>query len=157
MSYTIRSATIEDLPILLAFEQGVIDAERPMDPTIKSGDIHYYDIPELIQSPAVHLLVAETNGTVVGSGYARIKADRHYLKHNHQGYLGFMYVEEPHRGKGVNQLIIAGLVKWCRAMNVHEIRLDVYDTNIAAIKAYEKVGFYKHLITMRMPTDPSDH
>ena len=31
----IRVATIKDLPLLLEFEQGVITAERPFDPTLK--------------------------------------------------------------------------------------------------------------------------
>lgn len=40
----VRIATLKDLPTLLAFEQGVIEAERPFDPTIKAGNINYYDI-----------------------------------------------------------------------------------------------------------------
>ena len=36
----VRKATLDDLPTLLLFEQGVIEAERPFDPTIKSGDIN---------------------------------------------------------------------------------------------------------------------
>ncbi|MGB5500466.1 MAG: GNAT family N-acetyltransferase, partial [Maribacter sp.] len=31
-----------------------------------------------------------------------------------------------------------------------EIRLTVYDENHAAIRAYEKVGFKKHIIEMRL-------
>ena len=34
---TIRKATIEDLPVLLEFEQGVLRAERPMDRTLKGN------------------------------------------------------------------------------------------------------------------------
>jgi GNAT superfamily N-acetyltransferase len=153
MCYTLRKATLDDLPVLLEFEQGVISAERPMDPTIKEGPINYYDLHELIQSPTVHLLIVEKDGVPVGSGYARIKGDRHYLKHKYQGYLGFMYVREEHRGQGINQLIVDGLMDWCRSMNINEIRLDVYDTNPSAIRAYEKAGFKKHLITMRRSAD----
>jgi ribosomal protein S18 acetylase RimI-like enzyme len=29
------------------------------------------------------------------------------------------------------------------------MRLDVYENNIAAIKAYEKAGFTKHMVEMR--------
>jgi len=42
-----RTATLEDLDTLLDFEQGVIAAERPLDPTIKKGDIHYYNLPAI--------------------------------------------------------------------------------------------------------------
>ena len=61
-----------------------------------------------------------------------------------------MFVPESRRGKGYNKLIIDALKAWCRERKVFEIRLDVYDVNHSAIRAYEKAGFKKHLITMRM-------
>lgn len=146
-----RPATTADLPALLRFEQGVISAERPMDPTIKDGPIHYYDFNKMLTSTHIHLVVAETEkGTLVGSGYARIDPSRHYLKHTHHAYFGFMYVEPAYRGKGINQLIIDALKAWARSQNLTELRLDVYTTNDAAIRAYEKAGFIPYLINMRM-------
>jgi ribosomal protein S18 acetylase RimI-like enzyme len=41
------------------------------------------------------------------------------------------------------------LIDWCKARNVFEIRLDVYDVNDPAIKAYRKAGFKNYLINMR--------
>lgn len=150
MNYITRKATLEDLPTLLKFEQGVIESERPMDPTIKDGKISYYDISEIITNENSDVFVVEINNEIVASGYAKIKSDRHYLKHKKQGYLGFMFVPKDHRGKGANKLIIDALLKWCKERDVYEIRLDVYDVNLPAIKAYEKVGFKKHLINMRL-------
>ncbi len=148
--YTLRKATLDDLSTLLDFEQGLIHAERPMDPTIQEGNISYYDIAAFIRADDTEVIVAECEGKIVASGYARIKDDRHYLKHDKQGYLGFMFVSEKHRGKGLNKLIIEKLVKWCRDRAIYEIRLDVYQDNQQAIKAYEKAGFKKHMITMRL-------
>ncbi|SFZ89405.1 Ribosomal protein S18 acetylase RimI [Flaviramulus basaltis] len=150
MKPSIRKATLKDSPILLAFEQGVIEAERPFDPTIKNGEINYYNIPELITSNDSEVFVAEINNEIIASGYAKIKTDRHYLKHEYQGYLGFMFVSKHHRGKQLNKLIIDALLKWCKDKNINEIRLDVYNDNIPAIKAYEKAGFKKHMINMRL-------
>ena len=146
----IRIATIDDLPVLLKFEQGIIEAERHFDPTIQEGNITYYDISELITSPYSEVFVAEIDKEIVASGYAKIKPDRHYLKHTKQGYLGFMYVSEIYRGKQLNKYIIDALLTWCKSHNIFEIRLDVYQDNIPAIKAYEKVGFSKHLMNMRL-------
>ncbi|MDC1379807.1 GNAT family N-acetyltransferase, partial [Algibacter sp.] len=101
----IRIATLKDLTVLLRFEQGVIEAERRFDPTIKEGEVTYYDISELITSPNSEVFVAEIENEIVASGYAKIKTDRHYLKHKKQGYLGFMYVSEDHRGKQLNKYI----------------------------------------------------
>lgn len=156
MSTIIRKAILEDLPILLEFEQGVIHAERPMNPTIRDGEICYYDISDLITNKNSEVFVAEVNGDVVASGYAKIKSDRHYLKHDKQGYLGFMFVKENHRGKGLNKRIVDALLKWCKSRGILEIRLDVYDSNSDAIKAYEKVGFKKHMINMRLDISDLD-
>lgn len=156
MPITVRPATTADLPTLLRFEQGVISAERPMDPTIiQDGPIHYYDLNAMLSSPHIHLVVAEAgDGALIGSGYARIDPSRHYLKHSHHAYCGFMYVDPAHRGKGVNQLIIAALKTWAQRQGLIELRLDVYTTNDTAIRAYEKAGFTPYLINMRMGIQP---
>jgi GNAT superfamily N-acetyltransferase len=147
---TIRKARTTDLETLLRFEQGVVTADRPFDPTLKDGQIHYYDIRAMITANDVELLVAELDGVVIGSGYARIEASKPYLKHSVHAYLGFMYVDPAHRGKGINKMIITELKTWAHSRNVTELRLDVYHGNANAIKAYEKAGFTQHMINMRL-------
>ena len=156
MEPIVRKATLNDIQILLDFEQGVIEAERPMDPTIKNGKINYYSIEDLIISKESVVYVVEINKEIVASGYAKIKSDRHYLKHTKQGYLGFMFVPEKHRGNSYNKLIVDALLKWCKERNIFEIRLDVYNDNMAAIRAYEKAGFKKHMINMRLDIENLD-
>ena len=147
---TIRKAHHNDLEKLLEFEQGIITAERPFDPTLKAEKINYYDIEKMISAPHIEVLVAEIGSELVGSGYARIETAKHYLNHPNYAYLGFMYTDANHRGKGINAKIIEALKEWCNLQDVFELRLDVYNDNTSAIKAYEKSGFKKHLINMRM-------
>jgi len=147
---TVRKATLKDLDTLLRFEQGVINAERPFDSTLKSGFIHYYDIEEMITAPHIELVVAELNDEIIGSGYARIEKAKHYLQHGHHAYLGFMYTDPKHRGKAVNMQIINALKKWAAKQNLAELRLEVYAGNMPAIKAYEKAGFSSHMLEMRL-------
>ncbi|MEA5256724.1 GNAT family N-acetyltransferase [Arcicella aquatica] len=147
---TIRKATFDDLETLYRFEQGVIEAERPFDKTLKNELIHYYDLEGMITASHIELLVADLEGELIGSGYARIEDAKPYLQHPKHGYLGFMYVDPNHRGKGVNMKIIQALKDWTRSQNITELRLDVYHDNISAIKAYEKIGFSKHMIEMRL-------
>ena len=144
-----RKATLEDLSILLEFEQALINFERPFDVTLKDEKISYYDIKEMILSDEVEVVVALDGEKIVGSGYARIEVAKPYLKHQNLVYLGFMYVENTHRGKGINKLVIDALYNWAISNNIFEVRLDVYADNSGAIKAYQKVGFSKHLINMR--------
>ncbi|MFN8333852.1 MAG: GNAT family N-acetyltransferase [Cyclobacteriaceae bacterium] len=146
---TIRKATPADKPTLLQFEQGVIEAERPCDPTLKRDDTIYYDIDEMIRASHIELLVAEVNGELVGCGYARIETAKLYLQHRQHAYLGFMYVRPEFRGRGINQQIMEALKNWSKEQGVHELRLEVYVQNESAIKAYEKIGFIRHMYEMR--------
>ncbi|HLZ85919.1 MAG TPA: GNAT family N-acetyltransferase [Puia sp.] len=146
----VRPATTADIPTLLRFEQSVIAAERPFDPTLKENPV-YYDLPALIASPDTQLLVAELDGAIIGSGYARIEKANPMYKHSHHAYIGFMYVDPGHRGKGINQLIIDGLRQWAHGRGITELRLEVYYDNEAAIRAYEKAGFTRLWIQMRTP------
>ena len=145
-----RSARLEDLPILLDFEQGVINFERPFDPTLKEEKISYYDIKAMILSDEVEVIVAVENDEVIGSGYARIEEVKPYLKHSKHAYLGFMFVKPSHRGRGVNKLVIEALYSWIKSKGITEVRLDVYADNPGAIKAYEKVGFSGYELDPKM-------
>jgi len=145
----IRKATLNDLDTLLSFEQGVISTERPFDPTLKGDPNRYYDIEQMINAPHIELLVADLDGMVIASGYARIEDSKPYNQHKQHAYLGFMYVVPGHRGKGINKKIIDVLTAWSLERNITELRLDVYQLNEAAIKAYERVGFTRHMLAMR--------
>jgi len=149
----IRKARLSDMDSLLQFEQGVITAERPFDQTLKDEPIRYYDLHQLLTAQHIRLLVAQCGNQVIGSGYARIETSKPYLKHPRYAYLGFMYVLPAYRGKGVNKMIIDELKQWAAAQGITELRLEVYHDNEPAIKAYEKAGFNKHMIEMRMGLD----
>ena len=144
-----RPATLDDLDVLLLFEQGVIAAERPFDPTLKADPIRYYDLKKMIEASHIELLVAVSGDTIIGSGYARIETAKPFLQYEQYAYLGFMYVLPEYRGKGINRMIIDALATWAAGQNMTELRLEVYQNNTAAIAAYEKVGFKKLLIEMR--------
>jgi len=61
-----------------------------------------------------------------------------------------MFVKPEFRGQGINKKILQELKNLALEKGITELRLDVYDENYSAIKAYEKAGFKKHLITMRI-------
>ena len=145
----LRPATLEDLPTLYEFEKGIIEAERPMDITLRPGEIHYYDLEAMIEAKDVHVIVAVDSNTVVGSAYVAIRESKSYWTHDRHGYLGFMYVIPEYRGQGINGLIMDECIKWSKAKGLEEVQLDVYPENEAAVKAYCKAGMTNHLIKMR--------
>ena len=150
MEIKIRTAQVSDIETLLAFEGGIIETERPFDPTLKVGEIHYYDLIELINSSKAEVVVAVAGDEIVGSGYAKILPAKPYLKFDSYAYLGFMYVKPSYRGQGVNQLIINNLINWAQCKNLKEVRLEVYSENISARNAYAKIGFKPHMLEMRL-------
>lgn len=150
---SIRPATLEDLPILYDFEQGIITAERPFDPTLKPGHINYYDLKALIESDLASVILAEDRGQIVASGYAKILGASEFLAHDSYAYLGFMFVKPEFRGKGIITDILDELKSWSKSKGISEVRLEVYDDNDPAIRAYEKAGFKKHMVEMRLLND----
>jgi len=146
----VRSAPLNDLEVLKEFEQGIIDYERPMDPTLKKEPITYYDLEALINSNKAEVTVAVIDGEVVGSGYVKISEAKAYLDHDRYGYIGFMFVKPEHRGKGINKIVNDALILWAKEQGIDEIRLEVYDQNNSAIRAYVKAGYTKNLVEMRI-------
>ena len=145
-----RKATPSDLPTLLLFEQEIIKAERPFDPTIRPDPVRYYDLEGMLEDPQVEVQVAEADGKLVGVGYARVSESRHFLNHTQHAYLGFMYVVPAHRGTGVIQRILEVLKEWAFSRGLTELRLEVYSENTNAIRAYEKAGFMPLMTEMRL-------
>jgi ribosomal protein S18 acetylase RimI-like enzyme len=146
----IREADMNDLNVLIEFEQEIIQAEREFDNALKEGEFHYYNFQELLISPTAKVLVAEIEDEMVGSGYAVLKKADSFLKFNEYAYIGLLYVKPGHRGKGINQLILQKLKDWVAEKKVREIRLVVYDDNEKAKNAYLKAGFKAHVLEMRM-------
>jgi len=76
----IRRATAADLPALLAFEQGVVEAERPYNSRLKTGSVHYYDIAELIADKESLVLVAEKADQLIATGHGTLKSSADYFE-----------------------------------------------------------------------------
>lgn len=159
-----RPASLSDLPTLLTFEQGVINAERPLTTVLKEGEIHYYDIAELIDAENCHVLVAEYCNSAEGSandvarslvacGYIKVMESKPYHKSEKYGYIGFIYVDPDHRGKALSQQIIKQLCDWAKAQDITDIRLDVFADNAPAVNAYKKLGFKANLVEMTLNID----
>lgn len=148
--YTIRPATKADLPALRIAEQAVIAWERHFDPHLAKDPITYYDLDNMLGRDDVLLILAEIGQQLVATGYILRRANKPFEAHSHHGYIGFMYTAPGHRGKGLASAVLARLRLWAKEKGLEELRLEVYDQNTSAIRAYEKAGFRKVLTEMRM-------
>lgn len=146
----LRRATPDDLPVLLRYEQCVVEEERPYNSAIRESGVTYYDLHELLSSPEACLQVAEADGQVIGCGYARLEDSKATFVHERHAYLGFMYVAPSFRGLGINRMIIESLFDWGAELGIVYYYLEVYAGNEPAIRAYEKAGFEHNLIEMKL-------
>lgn len=153
----VRTATTKDKPVLLLYEQMIIQAEREFDKNIKEDPVHYYDLDWLLQSDEARVVVVEHDHQIVGTGYAKMVLAKEEYKYKAYSYLGFMCVHPDFRGQGINSLVINDLIQWSLDKGLTEIRLEVYDNNIQAIKAYEKAGFVPHVLDMRYTKTPNNN
>ncbi len=149
---TIRKASEKDIETLLSFEQKIIDAERVYDNSLSPQKISYYDLRKMLEDDGCLIAVAQTDNKIIASGFGRIENSKNYLTHKQHVHLGFMFVDPNFRGRGINQKIIDYIKSWARTKKINELRLDVYAENVAAVKAYEKAGFTKNLVEMRLET-----
>ena len=146
----IKPASLADIVTLQKFEQQVIEAERPFTNNIRPEKVHYYDLKTLIESENSYLVIGYLNNIAVASGYIRIEKSKPQHQPDYYGYLGFMYVDPSHRGKGLNSQIITHLKNWAKEKGISKLKLDVYAENQNAINAYKKFGFNHHMIEMMM-------
>lgn len=152
IEFIFRVASIADLPRLLVLEQRIIESERPYDPDIRESEVSYYDIGYLISDNNSYLLVVETNGEIIGSGYAQVRQSKSSHTHDVHCYLGFIYLDKEFRGKSLGNKILDNLKEWGVKQGIRHFQLDVYSENRAAIRAYEKAGFSKVSVKMEYST-----
>ncbi|GEA13243.1 GNAT family N-acetyltransferase [Alteromonas sp. KUL49] len=149
---TYREANLSDIDMLKTLEQCVIEAERPFNESIKTEGAFYYDLVDLITQERSAVMVGESEGKIVATGYIQIRASKPSLDHDEHGYLGFMYVKPEFRGQGINKIMLESLINWGNAKGISDFYLDVYAENASAISAYEKAGFTSSIIEMKLNT-----
>ena len=147
---TTREATLEDVSALLGLEQNIIDSERPYDQFIKEENVSYYDIPKLISESDSHMIIMESDGKIIGCGYAQIRESKSCHTHDNHCYLGFIYLDAEYRGRALGHKIIEALKAWGTSQGTNHFQLDVFSENKAAVRAYEKAGFKKGLVKMEL-------
>jgi RimJ/RimL family protein N-acetyltransferase len=83
------------------------------------------------------VLVAETNGTVIGR--LSIARDSHPAS-EHVADLGVM-VDREHRRRGVGTALMAAAEEWARGAGIRKIELHVFPHNEPALALYERLGY----------------
>lgn len=69
------------------------------------------------------------------------------LRTKTEGLIKRFYIEKPHRGAGIAQLLLQALIKLALSLGVTKLILDVSKNNARAVRFYEKNGFQRTSVT----------
>jgi GNAT superfamily N-acetyltransferase len=84
----------------------------------------------MITAPHIQLLVAQLDGELIGSGYARIEDAKPYLIHTSNMHTWVLCTHPEHRGKGINRKIIEALKEWSVSKGITELCVGCISTKM---------------------------
>jgi len=90
--------------------------------------------------PERELFVARLNGLVVGSAHL-VRPPRNNEAQGHAAHLMHSYIAPYARGHGLARLLTTSVEERARELGYHVLNLDVRETQDAAIRLYESLGF----------------
>jgi diamine N-acetyltransferase len=94
--------------------------------------------------PGMVLFVAESNGRLIGLINAEMRETPEFpiLVNRRYVYIGNIVVENNSRGKGIGTRLMNKVERWAIENGIHNIELNVWDFNVAAIDLFKHLGFW---------------
>jgi GNAT superfamily N-acetyltransferase len=134
--FTIRPATVADVPIILELIRALAEYERAPNDVVATEEI----LKETLfgKKPAAEVLLLFENKTAVGFAV---------FFHNFSTWIGRpglyledLFVRPEHRGKGYGRALLIELAKIARERSCGRMEWAVVDWNEPAIQFYRKLG-----------------
>lgn len=155
MNYSIRKATIDDLPevqrlrkLLFVFERDEFDSELNAEWSYETDGTK--KLTERITSDDDIVLLVEKDsknvGLLVGSTWNEPTIKEHTLV----GELSVIYLDPELRGKGIGTELIKRFIDWAKEKKVTRILITASSLNEKAIALYKKMGFEDLYIKLKM-------
>lgn len=134
--FTLRSATIDDVPSILGFIIELAEYEKLAHEVVATEDT----LRETLFGPIPYaqVIIAELTGVPVG--YALFFHNFSTFTGRPGIYLEDLYVQPKHRGQGFGKLLLAYLARKAVDMNCTRVEWSVLDWNQPAIDFYRSIG-----------------
>jgi phosphinothricin acetyltransferase len=135
--YRVRPASPADAePICRIYNQGIEDRLATLETELRSPEERGQWLAA--RSPRHPVIVAETDGTVVGWGSLNVFNARPAYRF----VADFsVYVERGWRGRGVGRVLLARLLELGREHGYHKLVLSAFPFNPGGMALYERMGF----------------
>lgn len=155
---TIRRAHLEDAPALgalgvrLALQHHSYDAQRFF---IFGADKVTFTafFAEQLQRDDVAILVAESEGHIVGFVFTRIEPASLECLSDTSGWIHDIFLDESARGHGLGKALLQAAIHALRELGAHTIILAVSPKNETARRVFEKQGFRLTMLEMTLNLD----
>ncbi len=134
--FTLRSATIDDVPSILGFIIELAEYEKLAHEVVATEDT----LRETLfgPTPYAQVIIAELEGVPVG--YALFFHNFSTFTGRPGIYLEDLYVQPKHRGQGFGKLLLSYLARKAVDMNCTRVEWSVLDWNQPAIDFYRSIG-----------------
>ncbi len=150
----IRRATSADLPrlgslgALLVQEHHDFDALRFLAASNQTPDRYASFLGSQIDDPDVVLLVAESDGGVIGYAYAAIEGYDWMSLRGPAAVLHDLVVDPGHRGRGVGRLLLDAMLSHLESRGAPRVVLSTAERNESAQRLFEHRGFRRTMVEM---------
>lgn len=136
MTVSIRAATPDDIPEILALIRELADYEKePAAAIATAADLMRDGFSE---PKRFHCLIAEEQSTVLGFA---LYFHNYSTWRGHAGiYLEDLFVRPPHRGRGIGKALLAAVAAVALDEGCPRLEWAVLDWNQPAIDFYQSVG-----------------
>jgi GNAT superfamily N-acetyltransferase len=142
--YTIRKATAEDLPRVLAIRGKLfLEMEIPHETLVadSAGLLRERYEREFRQDALAHFIAYDAAGNAVACVGVLLKDDfpYHLFKPGAYGWIVDVYTEPAHRGRGLSRQLLELTLAWLRSKGISEAKLLASGSDAARL--YERSGF----------------
>ena len=151
----IRRATAADLPTLgrlgalLMRTHFQFDSKRFLDPGTHPEDGYAWFLGEQLKDNTnVVVLVAESEGTVVGYVYAGLEPISWKDLRDACGFIHDIFVDERGRRSGVAMALVEAAMQWLKAQGAPRVVLQTAESNLPAQRLFARLGFRRTMVEM---------
>lgn len=137
----IRKIKKSDVEFIIDLMNEGLKYNKKYDPQLYTGvsDKDFRDKINQLNSNSL-ILVAEDRGTIVGYILGLMKEKT--------GIIGDLVVSRKYRRKGIGKRLTNSMIKYFKENGCTKSKLNVFEKNTTAIKAYSRYGFKKHIAIM---------
>lgn len=147
--FSIRDATHEELPEVIALWSSMMDGHESFDSRIRMAEgaaAAYraylgYHLTNEDARVRVAVLNDRSENAVVGFCLALINRNLPMFLPSHYGYLSDLVVDTSMRRRGIGQAMVEDLRQWLQEREIDTIQLQVYTKNSEAAQFWQSVGF----------------